>query len=204
MQFNESILGLHLPVETDGEPLVPILGTTEFYKVAPCILRFHLRLMRTASIYRWCTLTSSSRSPIKSWHRAHCTDREFWMFCDTCTAFNFVIPLWHRPSPASRWGLLIRQYAYCTQGLPIHPLVSYWWNNDWEHPFLSTKNIRARCAITLKNAERKISINMTKQHSIKCRLDVWETPTLRPGKPVWICALKCPGQSEKKLGHPGI
>ena len=44
-RFNDYILGLQFTVETDHKPLVPLLTTTELYKMPPRIQRFRLRLM---------------------------------------------------------------------------------------------------------------------------------------------------------------
>ena len=39
-RLSEHILGLHITIETDHKPLVPLLNTIELYKMHPTIQRF--------------------------------------------------------------------------------------------------------------------------------------------------------------------
>ena len=71
-RFSDYILGLQFTVETDHKPLVPLLTTTELYKMPPRIQRFRLRLMRYSPevVYvqgkTQITADALSRAPVNS------------------------------------------------------------------------------------------------------------------------------------------
>ena len=71
-RFNDYTLGLQFTVETDHRPLVPLLTTTELYKMHPRIQRFRLRLMRYSPevVYvqgkSQITADALSRAPVNS------------------------------------------------------------------------------------------------------------------------------------------
>ena len=71
-RFNDYILGLQFTVETDHKPLVPLLTTTDLYKMPSRIQRFRLRLMRYSPevVYvqgkSQITADALSRAPVNS------------------------------------------------------------------------------------------------------------------------------------------
>ena len=45
-KFSGFMLGKHIEIETDHKPLVPLLGVEHLDSLPPCVLRFHLQLVR--------------------------------------------------------------------------------------------------------------------------------------------------------------
>lgn len=141
-RLTDYILGMSFTVETDHKPLVPLLNTTELWKMPPRIQRFRLRLMRYNAKFthvagkEQTTADALSRAPASSPTRAdiHFLDET------TAHAQQHIQAL-----PASSQKLqeicdsqkadpeISQIREYCSEGwpgfMPHKPLLSQYWTN---------------------------------------------------------------------------